>query len=71
MSEYNQFVTAINKTFELLAKMKENWNNLDNHNYIDSIEEYKQTINNVAALINGKAPEAKKENEHVEALGDD
>lgn len=51
MSEYNQYITSINKIFDYLAKMKMGWNGQDNLNYIESIEEYKQTvINNVSAF---------------------
>ena len=34
MSEYKQYVTAINKIFDYLAKMKAGWNSQDNLNYI-------------------------------------
>ncbi len=44
MSEYNQYVTAINKIFDYLSKMQAGWDNLDNKNYIESIEEYKQSV---------------------------
>ena len=53
MSEYNQYVTAINKIFYNLEKMKAGWNYLDNLNYIDSVEEYKQ-------IVASKADEFKK-----------
>ena len=53
MSEYNQYVTAINKIFYNLEKMKAGWNYLDNLNYIDSVEEYKQ-------IVASKAEEFKK-----------
>lgn len=44
MTDYNKYVTAINKTFDYLSKMKAGWDNLDNNNYIESIEEYKQLV---------------------------
>ena len=44
MSEYNQYVTAVNKIFDYLAKMKAGWKSMDNENYISSIEEYKQAV---------------------------
>ena len=51
MSDYNQYITAVNKIFDYLEKMKAGWNNLDNINYIESIEEYKQiVVNNVEIL---------------------
>ena len=70
MSDYNQYVTAINKIFDYLAKMKVGWNSLDNKNYIESIEEYKQiVIDNAEKFKDGRPP--KKEPEELEALGDD
>ena len=36
LSEYNQYVTAINKIFDYLSKMKAGWNSLDNNNYIEN-----------------------------------
>lgn len=48
MNEYNQYVTAVNKIFDYLAKMKAGWKSLDNANYIESIEEYKQIVINEA-----------------------
>ena len=48
MNEYNQYVTAVNKIFDFLAKMKAGWKSIDNENYIGSIEEYKQTVINEA-----------------------
>lgn len=70
MSEYNRYVSAINKIFEDLDKMKSNWNNQDNHNYIDSIEEYKQLVSNVSDLIKNNDPVPKKGND-MEVLGND
>lgn len=70
MSEYNQYVTAINKIFDYLSKMKAGWNSLDNHNYIESIEEYKQVVSNAAEIIkNSDSPS--KQNEKMEVLGND
>ena len=69
MSEYNEYVTAINKIFDYLAKMKAGWNGLDNRNYIESIEEYKQIISCSAELI--KESKQKKEPDRLEALGND
>ena len=69
MSEYNEYVTAINKIFDYLAKMKAGWNSLDNVNYIESIEEYKQVITNSAEEI--KTTKKKEKVESLEALGDD
>ena len=69
MSDYNKYVTAINKIFDYLAKMKAGWNSLDNVNYIESIEEYKQVITNSAEEI--KTTKKEEKIESLEALGDD
>ncbi len=44
MSEYDKYVKAVNKIFEVIAKMKENWKGQDNLNYIASVEDYKQIV---------------------------
>lgn len=44
MSEYNQYITAVNKIFDYLSKMKVGWDALDNSNYISSIEEYREVV---------------------------
>ncbi len=68
MTEYNQYVIAINKIFECTNKMRENWKNIDNINYIESIEEYKQiVIDNAKLFSNTKVIEEKA----MEELGDD
>jgi len=70
MSEYNEYVTAVNKIFDYLAKMKAGWNSLDNQNYIESIEEYKQAVVNNANIFKTPAPE-KPKNNALEELGND
>lgn len=67
MSDYNAYVTSVNKIFDYLAKMKAGWSSLDNKNYIESIEEYKQVVIQNA---NNFKTEVKPE-EKVEALGND
>ena len=49
MDDYNSYVTAVNKIFDYLEKMKAGWDNLDNKNYISSIEEYKNAVISKAA----------------------
>ncbi len=44
MNEYNSYVNSINKIFECLNKMKNNWTDQDNLSYIESIEEYKKVV---------------------------
>lgn len=69
MSEYNQYVTAVNKVFDYLSKMKVGWNNQDNYNYIESIEEYKDIVVSSASLF--KNGGSTNKTDVVEALGDD
>lgn len=69
MSDYNQYVKAVNKIFDYLEKMKAGWNNADNLNYIASIEEYKQIV---ATSVDAFKPGAKqKVTQSLEELGDD
>ena len=69
MSEYNQYVTAVNKIFDYLVKMKAGWNSLDNQNYIESIEVYRQIVAKSAENFKNNPP--KEKTETLEALGDD
>ena len=55
MSDYNDYITAVNKIFDYLAKMKVGWNNQDNMNYIESIEEYKDKVINNAEKFKQQA----------------
>ena len=68
MSEYNEYVTAVNKIFDYLAKMKAGWSSPDNKNYIESIEEYKQAVINNSTKFN---KEDSPKTESLEALGND
>ena len=54
MSEYNQFVMAVNKIFEITAKLKSGWKDQDNINIADSVEESKTTVVEAAKLFNTK-----------------
>ncbi|MBR3146046.1 MAG: hypothetical protein IKF47_02155 [Bacilli bacterium] len=67
MSDYNAFVTSINKIFDYLSKMKTGWSSLDNKNYIESIEEYKKTVIENADKFKTEALDSKS----VEVLGND
>ena len=71
MSEYNQYVTAVNKIFDYLAKMKAGWKSMDNENYIENIEEYKPIVINEAEKFKNKkaAPAPNNPPENLEVLG--
>ncbi len=72
MSDYKDYVTAINKIFDYLAKMKAGWNSQDNLSYIENIEEYKQVVANSVHLFKDPQPPVKeKKQEELEALGND
>ncbi len=70
MSEYNEYVTAVNKIFDYLSRMKAGWTSADNKNYIESIEEYKQTVVKYADSFD-KNNSPKQEVESLGALGND
>ena len=53
MDDYNKYVTAVNKIFDYIEKMKAGWNNADNKNYIETIDEFK-------SVVTSKANEYKK-----------
>ena len=72
MKDYNQYVTAVNKIFDYLTKMRTGWNSLDNINYIESIEEYKQAVIKNANIFKSPAPSEMDESEEsLEVLGND
>ena len=55
MSDYNKYVLAVNKIFEITAKMKAGWKDQDNINLADTIEEAKTLIVESAKLFNTQA----------------
>lgn len=56
MSDYNQFVMAVNKIFEITAKLKAGWKDQDNINIADSIEESKTAVVEASKLFNTQNP---------------
>ena len=71
MTDYNKYITAVNKIFDYLSKMKAGWTSLDNLNYIESIEEYKKIVTgNVEAFKKNAQPKPPEKSE-LEALGND
>lgn len=69
MNEYNQYVTTVNKIFDYLEKMKAGWDSLDNLNYIESVEEYKNAVIKYAEVF--KTPKPIPMTGELETLGDD
>lgn len=70
MSDYNKYVSSINKIFEILAKMKTGWSSIDNLNYIETIEEYKQIVSKTADKLKNSEKD-KQIPESLEELGND
>ena len=58
MTDYNKYVLAVNKIFEVIGKIKANWTDKDNLTYIANLEEYKQTVINGAKEFQAKKPAA-------------
>ena len=71
MSDYNKFVTAINKVFDYLNKMKAGWKDQDNLNYIESIEEYKGTVIANANIFKNLQTQDNNSSTSLEVLGND
>ena len=67
MPDYNAYVTSVNKIFDYLNKMKAGWTSLDNKNYIESIEEYKEVVIKNAESFKQNP----QESQSLEALGND
>jgi len=44
MSDYEKYVTEVNRIFSLLEKLKNNWTNNDSLNFIDDINEFKNVV---------------------------
>ena len=69
MSDYNKYITTVNKIFDYIAKMKAGWDSIDNLNYIEAIEEYKKAVTSNVDVFKTPAPSQPKE--ELEALGND
>ncbi len=54
MTDYNKYVLAVNKIFEVIGKIKANWTDKDNLTYIANLEEYKQAVINGAKQFSNK-----------------
>ena len=46
MTEYEQYVDAVNKIYSYLEMMKTVWTDQDNISYLDNLETYKQVVIN-------------------------
>ena len=61
MDDYNDYVTAINKIYDYISKVKAGWNNPDNYANIDKLDEFKSLVAGCADEF--KKPAAKVEEE--------
>ena len=68
MSEYEQYVQAVNKIYGYLEAMKKVWTDQDNISYLDNLESYKQIVINNANLFSQTNQVVQS---RMEALGDD
>ena len=68
MTEYEQYVNAVNKIYGYLEVMKKVWTDQDNINYLDNLETYKQIVINNANLFD---PNKKVTTQRMEELGND
>ena len=66
MDDYNAYVTAVNKIYDFVAKVKAGWENQDNFAYIDKIEELKNAVTGCADEYKKPAADVPDE-EEIEA----
>ncbi len=66
MNEYNDYVTAVNKIFDYLNKLRAGWDSQDNISHIENIEEYKRVVVANVETFKNPAPMPKSEEENVE-----
>ena len=74
MTDYNKYVLAVNKIFEVIGKIKPNWTDKDNLTYIANLEEYKQAVINGAKQFSNKkdvapAPPASPTQPQIQQIG--
>lgn len=67
MTEYEQYVDAVNKIYSYLEMMKTVWTDQDNISYLDNLETYKQIVINNANIFDPN----KKASNGMEELGND
>ena len=67
MTEYEQYVDAVNKIYSYLEMMKTVWTDQDNISYLDNLETYKQVVINNANIFDPN----KKASNGMEEIGND
>lgn len=68
MSDYNKYVLAVNKIFEVIGKIKPNYTDKDNLGYIANIEEYKEVVVNSANTFSNKKDDTITEQPSMQKL---
>lgn len=68
MSDHNKYVLAVNKIFEVIGKIKNNYTDKDNTGYIANIEEYKQVVVNSANTFSNKKEDTITEQPSMQKL---
>lgn len=68
MSDYNKYVLAVNKIFEVIGKIKPNYTDKDNLGYIANIEEYKDVVVNSANTFSNKKDDTITEQPSMQKL---
>ena len=68
MSDYNKYVLAVNKIFEVIGKLKTNYTDKDNLGYIANIEEYKAVVVNSANTFSNKKDDTITEQPSMQKL---
>ena len=68
MSDYNKYVLAVNKIFEVIGKIKNKYTDKDNTGYIANIEEYKQVVVNSANTFSNKKEDTITEQPSMQKL---
>lgn len=51
MNNYEKYVTEVNNIFSILEQLKKGWNNEDNLNFIEDINEYKDSVIKTATFL--------------------
>ena len=67
MTEYEQYVDAVNKIYSYLEMMKTVWTDQDNISYLDNLETYKQVVINNANIFD----QNKKASNGMEDVGNE
>ena len=54
MNNYENYVKEINNIFNIIEKVKSNWNDVDNLKYVEEVNLFKEDIIKYASIIESK-----------------